>query len=116
MITALGYGGWPSFIVLTVILGGGIAWMTGRAVAGRWQSPAKMAGYCVLLACALRFLHYALFQEELLSGIGFASDLCVLLLAGTLGWRLRRVAQMTRQYGWQYERTGLFSWRERQGP
>jgi hypothetical protein len=32
---------------------------------------------------------------------------------GLLGYRTTRARQMTRQYPWLYERTGLLSWREK---
>lgn len=106
-------GHW-SFLFLTVILGGAAAYMTGRSIANTWQSTRLLMFYGFLLACAVRFLHYALFEDTLLSTKGFILDLIVMQAFGFLGYRLTRVRQMVTQYRWQYERRGLFSWRERQ--
>jgi hypothetical protein len=37
----------------------------------------------------------------------------VLVGIGLLGYRIKRTSQMTTQYSWLYERTGLLTWRER---
>lgn len=105
--------GFTSFLVVTLLLGGGAAYMTGRAVAGKWGPWWQMALYCVLLSLAVRFLHYALFQDRLLSASSWFIDLVYLVSIGFLGFRLTRVRQMVSQYRWQYERAGLFWWRER---
>ena len=105
-------GHW-SFFFLTILLGGGAAYMTGRSIASAWKATRLLAVYCCLRACAVRFLHFALFDATLLSTKGFLIDLTVMLAIGFLGFRLTRVRQMVTQYRWQYERTGLFWWRER---
>ncbi|HEU6441366.1 MAG TPA: hypothetical protein VFF38_03325, partial [Microvirga sp.] len=43
----------------------------------------------------------------------YAVDAIVLLIIGSLGFRYYRARMMTSQYRWLYERTGLFSWREK---
>ena len=87
--------------------------MTGRSVASSWKSRGLLAFYCLLLAFAVRFLHFALFEATLLSVQGLLRDLIIMLAIGFLGYRLTRVRQMVSQYRWQYERVGLFWWRER---
>lgn len=104
-----------SFVFLTVLLGGAAAFMSGRSIAKAWKSPRLLAFYCFLLACAVRFLHYALFDGTLLSTKGLLIDLVVMLAAGFLGYRLTRVGQMVTQYRWLYRRAGFFWWRERAG-
>ena len=76
-------GGLWVYVVVTVILGGGGAFSTGRALARSWHDwPMVILGMAGL-AFGVRFIHYALFQE------------------------------MTTQYRWLYERTGPLSWAER---
>lgn len=101
------------FIVLTAIIGGGAAWMAGRAVAETWR-PLWMALVSGLgLALLTRFLTYGLFDGELLSIAGYLRDGIVLAALAGIAWRLRLAAKMTAQYPWLYEAAGPFSWRER---
>lgn len=99
------------FLVLTVVLGGGAAWMTGRAVAQSWGSPAVMLVYIALLSFAVRFLHYALGDGALLSLHFLAVDYLYLLLVAGLGFQVARTTQMTTQYFWLYEKTSPLTWR-----
>ena len=103
------------FGLVTVLMGGWAAWMTGRAMAITWQPYLLCVGYLLLLAGAVRFIHYALFRGTLLSLHYYAIDAVVVLIIGSLGFRYHRARQMTTQYRWLYERTGPFSWRERAG-
>ena len=50
------------FIRVTVVLGGGAAWLTGRATARTWSPWWKLVLYVVLLTIALRFIHFSLFE------------------------------------------------------
>ena len=77
--------GFWSFIVLTVILGGSAAWMSGRAVARNWRALWLLGLYCLFLALAVRFLHFALFQSVLLSTPMLLIDLIVMLFFGFVG-------------------------------
>lgn len=108
--------GFWSFVFLTLLLGGGAAWMSGRAIAHSWKSLPLLAFYCLLLACAVRFLHYALHESTLLSPGMLLIDFVVMLVAGFSGFRVARVSQMVTQYRWLYERNLLFWWRERTAP
>lgn len=109
------------FIGVTVILGGGAAWLTGRATALIWAPYWKLVVYTVLLTVALRFIHFSLFGGTFFlpaSAFGTAVyyaavDFVVLLFAATLGRRVMRAAQMARQYGFLYESAGRLSWRAR---
>ena len=101
------------FLVLTVILGGGAAYMAGRALALTWRPYWQLIAYMLLLGGGLRFLHFALFEAELLSLHYYLTDTLVLIGMASLGFRLTRVAQMITQYNWLYERSGLFNWRDR---
>ncbi|MBL4784070.1 MAG: hypothetical protein JKY49_01445 [Cohaesibacteraceae bacterium] len=104
----------PSFLLLTVVLGGGAAWMSGRAVAISWQSFVVAAVYTLMLALAVRFLNFALLDGILLSIYHYGITVVVLMIIAGLAYRLTRVKQMTTQYSWQYERSGLLGWRAKE--
>jgi hypothetical protein len=59
----------------------------------------------------IRFCHFALFEEPLLSAKSFAVDFAIALLAASLGYRLVRARQMAGQYGWLFKRVGMLGWR-----
>ena len=90
-----------SFLILTCVIGGGMAFATGGAVAQGWKTMAHLVFYVFLLTLADRFLHYALFEGTLLSPLHFVVDFAILLGFAWLGFTLRRAAQMKRQYGFR---------------
>lgn len=98
------------FILVTVIIGGGAAFLTGRAIASTWRPWWQVALYMLVLAAAVRFFHMALFGEELLSLAGYLAGLAVCLLFGFWGYRVTRARQMAQQYGWLYRRDGFLKW------
>ncbi|ESR22460.1 DUF6867 family protein [Lutibaculum baratangense] len=100
-----------TFLLVTILLGGGAAWLSGRAIAMTWRPYLQLVAYVFLLAAFVRFLHFALFEGTLLSLHYYLVDLVVLQIAGWLGFRLKRVKQMVTQYRWIYERAGPFGWR-----
>ncbi|MCC6779532.1 MAG: hypothetical protein IT537_23370 [Hyphomicrobiales bacterium] len=102
-----------AFLVISVFLGGGAAWLAGRAIATTWRPWWHLALYMLVLAATVRFLHFALVRSELLSPTGYAIDLAVCLACGLLGFRLARVAQMVTRYPWLNRRAGWLSWRQR---
>jgi len=113
-----------AFFLITVILGGGAAFMSGRALARSWKPFARVAFYMLLLGLAVRFLHWGLFmdatyaswreiQGTLLSPYYYLVDTLVLIGMAALGYRLQLARQMTSQYGWIYERTSPFTWKKR---
>lgn len=95
------------WIRVTVVLGGGAAWLTGRATARTWSPWWRLFIYVVLLTIALRFIHYSLFGgtfflplERAPTALPFAAvDFVVLLVAAALGRQTTRSRQMSRQYG-----------------
>ncbi|MBX3536068.1 MAG: hypothetical protein KF735_00405 [Chelatococcus sp.] len=101
------------FVLVTCIMGGWTAWMTGRAIAKTWGNVAKCVGYLMILGLGVRFIHFALFDGTLLSIHYYIVDTIVVCIIGLAGYRYTRTRQMTTQYRWLYERTGAFSWRER---
>jgi hypothetical protein len=88
------------FLILTLSLGGLAAVMTGRALALTWRSRWQLVFSMLLLALAVRFLHYALLGEELLSGAAFAVDFGALFGLAWLSFSGTRQGQMKRQYSW----------------
>jgi hypothetical protein len=103
------------FLIVTVFLGGGAAYMTGRAVAQTWRPLPQLLLYLFGLACAVRFVHYALFGGTLVSLRFFVVDLVAVMVIGSLGFRITKTNQIVGQYSWLYERRGPLSWRARQG-
>ena len=102
---------WLQVALVTGIIGGGAAWLTGRAIASTWRPFWHVVAYTLLLGCAVRFVHFALFEGALLSPASYAADALYLLMLGALAWRTTRAAQMATQYYWLYERTGPLTWR-----
>ena len=103
------------FIGLTVIIIGGAAVMTGRALADGWRSPVQVVFACFGLALADRFLIYALFGGELLHLSGFLIDFAVITAMALVAHRLTVVHKMVAQYPWRYERESLWTYREKSG-
>ncbi|HEY0292523.1 MAG TPA: hypothetical protein VGC51_09315 [Hansschlegelia sp.] len=103
------------FTFVTLILGGGAAWMAGRGVASSWEPSWKAALWMIPLGLAVRFIHYALFSGSLLTLHFFVVDLVILVGFTLAGHRATMARQMTRQYSWLYERAGPFAWRARSG-
>ncbi len=87
------------FLLVTVLLGGGAAWLAGRAIAQTWRPWWSVIVYMLILGLAIRFFHYSLFGGTLLSPYYYAVDAGVALAFAFLGFRLTRAAQMRRQYG-----------------
>ena len=98
-------------LVITGVLGGGAAWLSGRAIALTWRPFWHIVAYMLLLGCAVRFAHFALGRGTLLSLPSYLTDTLYLIVVGALGWRVTRTTQMITQYIWLYERTGPLSWR-----
>jgi hypothetical protein len=84
------------FIGLTLIITGGAAIMTGRALADR-------------------FLVYALFEGPLLHLAGFVTHFLAITALALLAHRITAVRKMVNQYPWRYERASLFAYREKAG-
>ncbi|MDB5592621.1 DUF6867 family protein [Enterovirga sp.] len=104
------------FVLVTVVLGGWTAWMTGRALALTWRPGWQVALWSVPLAFAVRFIHHALFGGTLLSLRFGLVDLLVVLAVALFSYRFARSGQMARQYPWLYERAGPLGWRAKTPP
>jgi hypothetical protein len=88
------------FLLLSLVLGGAAGFATGRALAKSWRPFWQAPLYMILLAGFVRFLHFALFDETLLSFQYYCVDFAaVTILAGT-GYTRMRARQIKQQYGW----------------
>ena len=105
-------GSWV-FLVLTVIIGGAGAFLSGRGLARGWKPFWRVFFYVALLAAAVRFFHYALFDGTLTSLYYYLVTYAILVVAALLGFRAMRTTQMVMQYRWLYERTSPLTWRDR---
>jgi hypothetical protein len=87
------------FLLLTVILGGSAAFISGKSIAETWRPFWQLPFYMLLLALMVRFLHFSLFEEVFISAQNFLVDFAVLLSLAIAGYRSARAGQMTTQYG-----------------
>ena len=100
-----------AFVVL-IVLSAAAAVATGRAFARSWSPRWQIAPAMIALAAAVQWLHFALFQEVLLSLHYYLVTLVILLAAALFGYQSRRTCQMSTQYSWAFEKAGL-NWRAR---
>ena len=89
------------FVVVTLGLGGLAAFVSGRALALTWRSLWQVPVYMLLLAFAVRFIHFAIFGEVLLSLRNYIVDYAVVLGLAMMGYKHVRRNQMSVQYGWR---------------
>ncbi|MCB1507139.1 MAG: hypothetical protein KDJ47_19415 [Hyphomicrobiaceae bacterium] len=90
-----------TYAVLTFALGGAAARVTGQAIAETWKPYWQLIWYMLLLAAAVRFFHFALFSEPLLSPLHYLGTFVLLMAMAALGHYQARVRQMRSQYGWR---------------
>ena len=88
-------------ICVTGLLGGTAAFVSGRAIASTWRPLWQVPVYMLLLAAAVRFIHFSVFGGTLLSLPGYLVDYGVVLAVGLAGYTLMRREQMSVQYGWR---------------
>ncbi|OXT02530.1 hypothetical protein B7H23_06460 [Notoacmeibacter marinus] len=105
--------GLADFLLVTVFLGGGAAFMTGRAAAADWRGPRELGLYVLLLGCAVRFLHFALFEGTLLQPYYYLIDVLVLAGFAWLGRQLTRAKQMSQQYSFTFEKSSPLTWKRK---
>ena len=82
-------GSFLHVLFLTFVLGCGCAWAAGRAIALSWRPAWIAAGAMVLMGFALRFLHFALFQEPLLEPVTWLFETACLIAVGAAVLALR---------------------------
>ena len=102
---------WLAFFVLDG-LGAAAAVASGRAFARSWSPQWQIAPAMIVLAAGVQWLHFALFQEDLLSLHYYLVTLVILLAASFFGYQSMRARQMSTQYSWAFEKSGL-NWRAR---
>ncbi len=106
-------GALGAFVFFTLVLGllGGIA--TGRAFAGTWRALTTLPLAVLVMAAAVRFLHYALAGDELLSPQYYVVSAIIVALGAFYGFRAKRTEQMCRQYPWLFAKAGPVAWSHR---
>ena len=87
------------FLLVTLVMGGGAAWLSGRAIALTWRPWWMVLLAAFALGLAVRFFHHTLFGGTLLTPHYFAVDTVILVLLALMGFRMTRSRQMARQYG-----------------
>lgn len=97
--------------LLTFAMGGSAAYASGKAVAQTWRPFWQVPIYMLALAAGVRFCHFALFEEPLLSLPSYLVDFATAFAAAALGYRVVRAQQMSLQYGWLFRRSGPLGWR-----
>ena len=104
-------------VLVTGVLGGGAAFLAGRAIAQTWRPFWHVLVYMTLLGAAPSVLcTSARCSEEkraFVPSLLYVADTLWLIVLGSLAWRMTRAGQMATQYYWLYERTGTLSWRSR---
>ena len=105
-----------AFIIFTLILGFLGGWATGRSIAGTWRSPLMLIPAVLVLAAAVRFLHYAIAGEDLLSVYYYLESTIVVAVAASYGFLSFRAEQMARQYSWLYDKAGPVKWAAKATP
>jgi hypothetical protein len=101
-------------LFVTLVLGGGCALLAGRAIALTWRSIWVVVAAMIPMGLAVRFVHFALFNETLLAPRTYLVETIILLIVACLSFQRTRARQMVRQYYWMYEPSGPLSWRLRQ--
>ncbi len=104
----------PVFLIVTFILFGGAAFLTGQALALGWRPVWKTIPMSLLLGCGERFITWALFHGTLLSLSGYLIHTPILLLICIGAHQVTKARKMVSQYPWLYRRNGLFGWEPKQ--
>lgn len=101
-------------LFVTLVLGAGCALLAGRAIALTWRSIWIAVIAMVPMGLAVRFVHFALFNETLLQPQTYLVETAILIAAACLSFQRTRASQMVKQYYWLYEPNGPLGWRLRQ--
>ncbi len=103
------------FLLVTIVLGGGAALLAGRAIAMTWRPQWQIVSYGLILAAAVRFIHFSLFGGTFVSPHYYLVDSAFCIAFGLLGFRTARASQMVNQYRWINESCGPMRWRRKPG-
>jgi hypothetical protein len=88
-----------TFLLITVVLGGGAAYLAGRAAATTWRPWWSVFAYAMLLGVGVRFIHFSLFNATFVTLHYYLVDTLFALAFALAGYRITRTRQMARQYG-----------------
>jgi len=105
---------WVEFLVVTLVIGGALAYAVGRATALGWSGWGILVFYTVLLTVAIRFLHFSLFNgtfflppATLPTALHYALvDFVILFGFAVVGRLTTRSGQVARQYGFLRSKAG----------
>jgi hypothetical protein len=86
------------FILVSIVLGGGAAWLSARAVAQTWRPLWQALGAMFVLGGAVRFIHFALFEGQLTDIFAYGRDTGIAIVFAVAGFRTMRARQMAGQY------------------
>ena len=87
------------FLLVSVVMGASTAYVAGKAIAETWRPYWHGLLYALVIGLAVRFIHFALFEELLVSARNYMADCIILVLAATAGYKVTRSRQMRQQYG-----------------
>ena len=88
------------YLLVTLLLGATTAYVSGKSIAETWRPLWQALVYALVIGLAVRFIHFALFNEVFVSARNYAIDCVPLLAAAIAGFMLARRRQMRAQYGW----------------
>lgn len=77
---------------ITVVLGCGCAWLAGRAIALTWRPIPMVLGAAILMGLAVRFIHFALFEEPLNAPVTLLVETAILFAVAMLAYQRTRAA------------------------
>jgi len=106
-------GSFGIFVLVSVVLGGGAAALTGRAIALTWRPRWHIIAAMIPLGGAVRFIHYALFGGTLTSLHYYLVDTTICIAFAAIGFRAARASQLVSQYRWLYQPDGWLRWRRK---
>lgn len=101
-------------LFVTFVLGAGCALLAGRGIALTWRSIWVVIAAMIPMGLAVRFVHFALFNETLWQPKTYLFETAVLIIVAGLSFQRTRALQMVRQYYWLYEPNTPLGWRLRQ--
>ena len=113
MLNVITAGNPAVFLFITVLLIGGAALLTGRALARAWRPIWQVVLSCLGLGLVDRFLVYALFDGSLDSIFAYLIDSLVITGIGTFCYRVVHVSMVIQQYPWLFERASSLMYRPR---